>query len=71
MSDETQEVKEESFTEKYDKLKAENDRMEANLKRIEELTTRKLLGGQTDNAIEPEKPREETAIEYRKRIMGY
>jgi len=62
MPDETQEVKEESFSEKYDKLKAENERMEANLKRAEELASRNLLGGKSDAGVEAEKPKEETAL---------
>jgi len=71
MSDEIQEVKEETFDEKYDKALKLNEELKVNLKRAEELANRKLFGGDTDNVSEPVKPKEETPAEYKKRIMGY
>ena len=59
-----------NLTELYDKIKQENDRTEALLKRNEELVARKLLGGQTDAGVQPVEPKEETPEEYKKRIMG-
>ena len=54
--------------EKTTELKATEERIKALVERNEELAARKLLGGQTDNAVEPQKPKEETPKEYAARI---
>lgn len=62
---------------KLDEARAENDRMEVNLKRREELIAReeqmasdKLLDGDTEAGSAPTKPKEETPAEYRDRVMA-
>ena len=52
----------------YDKIKAENDRTEVNLKRMEELAARNLLGGKSDAGLQPA-VKEETPKEYSERIL--
>ena len=55
-----------SAARKIAELKAENDRMEANIKEIKNIEARKLIGGMTDQS-EPEK-KEETPQEYKEKI---
>ena len=70
--EQTQNVVEEkpaqSLAEIYDKIKAENDRTEVNLKRMEELAARNLLGGKSDACLQPA-VKEETPKEYSERIL--
>ena len=47
-----------------DKLKAENDRMEANIKTLQELKAVEILGGKSNAGEQPEEKKEETAKEY-------
>lgn len=49
-------------------LKAENKRMEENIRRLELLKTQGILGGETDSG-EQVKSQEETPAEYAKRVM--
>jgi len=68
-----EEPKEESkpmsdLSEQVDKLKLENDRTEALVKRQEELVARKLLGGDSTLEQPPEK-KEESPSEYKDRVM--
>ena len=51
-----------------DRLKAENDRMDANIEKIEKLKAVDMLGGKTDAGVQPEKP-EETPAEYAEKVM--
>lgn len=56
--------------EKTTELKAVEERIKTLVERNEELVARKLLGGQTDAGIQPVEPKEETAVEYKNRIMS-
>ena len=56
--------------EKTTELKATEERIKALVDRNEELVARKLLGGQTDNVADVEKPKEETPLEYVARIRA-
>lgn len=51
-------------------LKLQNDRMEQNIKKLEELKSVELLGGQTNAGVQPEPPKEETPQEYVKKVMS-
>lgn len=57
-----------SLAELYDKIKSENDRAEAILKRNEELAARNLLSGKSDSVLEPEKPKPSEGMEYLQEI---
>jgi hypothetical protein len=50
-------------------LKAENDRLEKNLKELRELTARQMLGGGSP-AGQPSVEKKETAKEYADRVMS-
>jgi len=52
-----------------EKLKVENERMEANILKLQELQAIKTLGGESDSGRQPPKPKEETPAEYTKRIQ--
>jgi len=52
-----------------DRLKAENDRFEANLRRFEELKAYETLGGKSEGKSQEQKPKEETPAEYAERVM--
>lgn len=53
-----------------DRLKLENDRQEALLIRQEALYAQQRLGGNAEAGSQPEEKKEETAVEYTKRIMA-
>ena len=52
------------------KLKEQNERMEKNIARLEELKAFETLGGKSEGAPQEKKPAEETPKEYSKRIMS-
>lgn len=52
-----------------ERLERANNRREELLQREEKLAIQKTLGGKAEAGIEPEKPKEETAEEYKNRIM--
>jgi hypothetical protein len=52
------------------KIEAENVRMEANIKRTEELLSRQMLSGKSVAGSTGEAPKVETAKEYSNRIMS-
>ena len=58
-----------STMEALDKLKAENERAEENIRKQEELAARKLISGETDAGIQPPEKKEETPKEYKDRVM--
>ena len=58
----------EKVTENYQKLKAENDKVEIELLRAEELKAKIQLGGKSMAGQEPEKPKEETDEEFTARF---
>ena len=72
MENEEKEVIEEksvpNLLEMVDRLKVENDRAEAILKRNEELVARNLLGGKSDAGIQPVVPKQEEGLEYLKKF---
>lgn len=51
------------------RMEAANKKMEENMKRMEELQARMVLGGNSQAGQEKPKPREETPVEYKNRIM--
>ena len=53
-----------------ERQKRENDRREEILKREENLAARKAVGGVTDGGSQDEKPKEETAKEYKDKVMS-
>ena len=53
-----------------EKLKAENDRMEANIKKLEELKAFELLGGKSEGAKQEVKKEEISALEYSKLALS-
>jgi len=53
-----------------ERQKRENDRREELIYREELLAARKAVGGVADGGQESEKPKEETAEEYSKRILS-
>lgn len=59
----------ESATQAANRLKAENERMETNIKRLEELKSFEALGGKTDGAPQTQPPKEMTAKEYKDEVM--
>ena len=63
------------FLEKTEELVSRNElavaKMQELVDRNEELATRKLLGGNSEAGQEVPKEKEETPVEYRKRIVGY
>ena len=81
MTEEKQEVKEEvkeevkqpslilSAQETADKLKEQNDRMEKNIAKLEELKAVETLGGVTNAGEQPPEKKEETSKEYLERIQ--
>ena len=52
-----------------DRMKAENDRYEALVKKQEQIAAVTMLGGKSDNA-EQTQERKETPQEYKNRILG-
>ena len=52
-----------------ERLEAANKQKEALLAREEELASKRILGGQSEAGIEPDKPKEESAKEYADRVM--
>lgn len=52
-----------------EKLAAENERMEANLRRQEELMARKALAGESRGPGQPEPPKEPTPKEFKDAFM--
>ena len=54
--------------EEYEQLKAENDKVDAELLRREKLKAEVARGGKSDAGQAAEKPKEETNKEYRDRI---
>ena len=60
----------ESAYEAASKLREENERMEKNISRLEELKAFETLGGKSEGAPQEEKPKEETPEEYAKRVMS-
>lgn len=68
----TEETTEETTEEKKvtaEEMKAENDLLEVEIKRRENLESRRRMGGSTD-AGEPRVSKEETPQEYRDRLLG-
>lgn len=53
-----------SAAEAATRLKAENERMEANIKKLEELKAYELLGGKTDGKPQETKPEEISPKDY-------
>jgi hypothetical protein len=51
-------------------LKAENDRLDAQLKELKALEARKILGGGSAAGQVPTPPKPETNSEYVKRVLG-
>ena len=56
---------------KTEELKATEERISALVERNEEIAARNILGGKSDAGIQPVEVKEETPVEYRKRVMGY
>ena len=53
-----------------DKIKEQNDRFEALIKRQEEARAKELLGGKSDAGAQPVEPKVETAAEYKARVLS-
>jgi flagellar motor switch protein FliM len=54
----------------YEKVKASNDRLEAELNRQEQLRTKQMLGGKSINQQIPEKTKEQLADERASEILA-
>jgi hypothetical protein len=50
-------------------LKQENERMEANIRKLEEMKAYSVLGGNSDAGKQREEKKEETPQEYKDRIL--
>ena len=59
----------ESAHDAAEKLREQNERMEKNISKLEELKAIETLGGQTNAGEQPESPKEETPEEYKNRII--
>lgn len=53
-----------------EKLKLENERMEKNIRRLEELKAFEALGGRTEGAPQVAKPVEVSPLEYSKQVLA-
>jgi len=53
-----------------DEIRAENDRRENLLKEEQRMRANDILGGSSGGHVEPEKPKEESARDYMKRVMS-
>lgn len=60
----------ENATSAAERLEEANQKQEELLNRQEELMARQQLGGKADAGQEAEKPKEETAEDYAKRVMA-
>ena len=58
------------FQLKLDEMKAENERMEKNMAEMKELQAMNMLSGNIDAGKPEEPPKEETAKEYKDRVMA-
>lgn len=56
------------FEKKLDEMRAENERLERNLNELKQLKALEALGGKTNINGQPEPPKQETPLEYRRRI---
>lgn len=57
------------LSEKIEELKKENDRMEKNIAKLEELRAFEILGGKSEGAPQEAQKKEETPQEYADRVM--
>ena len=60
----------ESAFDAVEKLRAENERMEKNIAKIEELKAVEILSGKTDAAEKEPEKKEESPQEYKNRILA-
>jgi len=56
-------------SEKADRLDKENTRFEENIKRLEQIESRKILGGQSTSGSTQEQEKELTPAEYAQKIL--
>ena len=71
---ESEQKKEESMPsliELADRIEKANAEAKVILAEQKELVARNLLGGQTNAGIQPPPVKEETNVEYRKRVIGF